>query len=342
MDDPLISVIIPVYNVEAYLARCLDSVMQSTYPCLEIICVDDGSTDGSAEILDQYKEKDARIRVFSKENGGVSSARNLGLKKATGRFIAFVDADDMVHPQLLALMLEAQRSTSADIVICGFRAVCEADLPLETVHESVCEQQIRMIGARQFALGQQFRVYCWGKLFRCEQAAKVSFRESIRYGEDQVYIGELWEQFPTMRCCAVPNKLYFYCQRENSAVNQKPEPERIKERIALEKLYLEKAAQSDTNERIYLEFSIRRLLSARYMSSWFYPDRDHVRDCNMLLRSGLRQLTASRQITGKNKLVYLFFYAFPRAYRLYRSIRDPGMRRWEKALRRSRRNDRSA
>ena len=98
MQTPLISVIIPVYNVEAYLPRCLDSVIQNTYRNLEIICVDDGSTDGSPEILRDYAQRDARITVITKENGGVSSARNAGLDRATGEFVAFIDSDDFVHP----------------------------------------------------------------------------------------------------------------------------------------------------------------------------------------------------------------------------------------------------
>ena len=94
----LISVIIPVYNVAEYLPQCLDSVVSQTYRNLEIITVDDGSTDGSGTICDQYAEKDSRFRVIHKANGGVSSARNEGLKTAVGDLIGFVDADDWIEP----------------------------------------------------------------------------------------------------------------------------------------------------------------------------------------------------------------------------------------------------
>ena len=93
-----ISVIVPVYNMEKYLVRCLESIVNQTYPDLEIICVNDGSTDSSAKILETYASKDKRIKLITKENGGLSSARNAGINAATGEFITFVDSDDWIQP----------------------------------------------------------------------------------------------------------------------------------------------------------------------------------------------------------------------------------------------------
>ena len=123
--DPLVSVIIPIYNMEAYLARCLDSVLNNTYRNLEIICVDDGSTDGSAEILRAYAEKDSRIVPIFKENGGVSSARNAGLDRMTGEYVTFVDPDDFVHPQYVELLYRALKESGTEIAICGFETVAD-------------------------------------------------------------------------------------------------------------------------------------------------------------------------------------------------------------------------
>ena len=96
MDEKLVSVIIPAYNIEDYIGRCLDSVLSQTYKNLEILVVDDGSSDCTGEILDDYEKKDQRIRVIHKENGGVSSARNIGIEAATGDYIGFVDGDDLM------------------------------------------------------------------------------------------------------------------------------------------------------------------------------------------------------------------------------------------------------
>lgn len=117
-DKGLISIIIPVYNVEPYINRCLESVINQTYPYLEIIIVDDGSTDGSGQICDAYQNMDKRIRVFHKKNGGPSSARNLGLHYAKGEFVGFVDSDDFIDLDMYDSMLH-EMEKDVDIVTCG-------------------------------------------------------------------------------------------------------------------------------------------------------------------------------------------------------------------------------
>lgn len=116
--EELISVIIPVYNVEKYLDRCMQSVLKQTYRNLEIILVDDGSTDASGKICDEYREKDDRIKVIHKENGGASSARNVGLKIATGNFIGFVDSDDLIVGDMYEYLSDLLHQTNADLVSC--------------------------------------------------------------------------------------------------------------------------------------------------------------------------------------------------------------------------------
>ena len=115
-----VSVIIPVYNTEKYLTRCLDSVINQTYRDLEILVIDDGSTDGSGKIADEYAKKDNRVRVFHKANGGVSSARNLGLREAAGEFIAFVDSDDVIRPTMYKGLVSVCETHHVDIVTGDF------------------------------------------------------------------------------------------------------------------------------------------------------------------------------------------------------------------------------
>lgn len=116
--NPTISIIIPIYNTEKYLRRCLDSIVAQTYKDFECIIVDDGSTDGSGKICDEYVAKDNRFKVFHKKNGGVSSARNLGLDNAKGEYIAFCDADDYVKENWLSEFI--LRIPICDIVVSGF------------------------------------------------------------------------------------------------------------------------------------------------------------------------------------------------------------------------------
>ena len=117
MED-LISVIIPVYNVEKYLPECIESVLKQTHTNLEIILVDDGSPDNSPQICDEYAQKDSRIKVIHKENGGVSSARNEGLKIAKGEWISFIDADDWVEKNFCEILLNKAVKTQSDIALC--------------------------------------------------------------------------------------------------------------------------------------------------------------------------------------------------------------------------------
>ena len=119
-EEKLISVIIPVYNVEKYLRRCIDSVINQTYKNLEIIIVDDGSTDNSSNICDEYTNKDSRVKVVHKENGGLSSARNVGIELAKGDLIAFVDSDDYIELEMYEKLKENMDKYDSDIAICQY------------------------------------------------------------------------------------------------------------------------------------------------------------------------------------------------------------------------------
>lgn len=173
-----ISVIIPVYNVEAYLPQCLDSVLGQTYGNLEILCVDDGATDRSGEILDRYAERDSRMRVFHTKNAGISAARNLALEQAEGTWVLFVDGDDWIDPETCEKALEQQRLTGADLVMWPYiREFPDRSAPkvifLErrVFEEADCRQlHRRMIGplGQELARPENADALCtaWGKLYR--------------------------------------------------------------------------------------------------------------------------------------------------------------------------------
>lgn len=119
MEKTLISVIVPIYNMEQYLKRCVESILKQTYKNLEIILVDDGSTDSSPKMCDEYTKVDERIKVYHKENGGLSDAKNFGLKKATGEYVGFVDSDDWIEEEMYETMYSELKETKSNIVICG-------------------------------------------------------------------------------------------------------------------------------------------------------------------------------------------------------------------------------
>lgn len=119
-NKPLISILIPCYNVEAYLRQCMDSIIRQTYTNLEIICLDDGSTDRTPEILKEYEKKDSRTRVISKPNSGYGATMNIGLKAASGKYIGIVESDDYIEPKMYEILCDAAEKDNLDIVRCRF------------------------------------------------------------------------------------------------------------------------------------------------------------------------------------------------------------------------------
>ena len=130
---PAISIIIPVYNVEKYLRRCLDSVLNQTFTDWQAICVNDGSPDGSGEILAEYAARDSRFIIVNKENGGLSDARNAGLPHATGEYIMYLDSDDFIHPQTMEIAYHMARRDNSDIVSFTYDRVYRPQLMVRHV-----------------------------------------------------------------------------------------------------------------------------------------------------------------------------------------------------------------
>lgn len=142
MKNPLISIIVPVYNIEEYLPRCIESVLGQSYKNLELILVDDGSKDNSGKICDMYQEKDTRVRVIHKENGGSSSARNAGIKAAKGMYLGFVDSDDYIEPLMYELMVNAIEETGCNIVQVSRDEIDDQGKRMESICEMPSVQTV--------------------------------------------------------------------------------------------------------------------------------------------------------------------------------------------------------
>lgn len=174
--DVLISIIVPVYNAESYLARSVDSILAQTYPNLEIILVDDGARDNSGAICDEYARKDSRIRVIHKENGGLSSARNAGIDIATGEYLGFVDSDDWIEPETYGLFLELAKKYDAKMV-CGGRYDVDSGTMERTV--GLCPEKEEVISGIEM-LG---RVFLWDHCdsSSCDKMFHRSLYRDLRY-----------------------------------------------------------------------------------------------------------------------------------------------------------------
>lgn len=180
---PLISVIIPIYNVEKYLVRCLDSVVNQTYTNLEIILVNDGTPDGSVAIAEAYQEKDKRIKLLHQENAGLSEARNTGIAAATGDYIAFLDSDDWLELDAYEYLLQLLVAHDADISIGGIRRT------EVVVSETSSENRVELLTQKEYAQryfkigSQEIHYYVWNKLYRRDIVANVKQPKGL-YAED--------------------------------------------------------------------------------------------------------------------------------------------------------------
>ena len=221
--NELISVIVPVYNVADYLPGCVDSILCQTYADLEILLIDDGSTDGSGELCDWLAGKDARIRVIHQQNRGVSAARNEGLKACRGKKIGFVDADDLCDREMYAKLAACMEENDADVVMCGY-----IDYPYGSgipVKKGIKPHKpCGFTEAVQAVLERNgYFTSIWNKLYRREAVEKdgeiIRMDPSLAIGEDEVWL------FHVMRNCGriafLPEVLYEWSYREGSAIRNK-------------------------------------------------------------------------------------------------------------------------
>lgn len=200
----MISVIVPVYNVEPYLRKCLDSILAQTYQDLEILIIDDGSTDGSGKICDEYKQ-DERVRVFHTENHGLSAARNLGLDNATGDWIGFVDSDDWIEPDMYEVLLRKAEETGADVVECGVYLESQNKVTIERhIQEVLVEDPL------QGLIRGEILNRVWDKIWKRELFSSIKFPEG-RINEDIATTYKVLEN--AYLVLVIDNTEYHYCQR---------------------------------------------------------------------------------------------------------------------------------
>ncbi|MBQ9245016.1 glycosyltransferase [bacterium] len=224
---PTISVIVPVYNVEKYLSKCLNSIIAQTFSDIEIICVNDGSTDNSRKILEQYKNRDSRIKIVDKKNGGLSSARNAGMAIATGEFYSFIDSDDWVEPTMLEKLYKNITALNTDISICGVNLVYETKdkqiddekyFNLEYFDKSFDGKVFSYKDVKPFLMN--VGVMAWNKLYRRKliDECNARFPEGLIF-EDGPFFFSIF--FKTKRVSLVRELLYFYRINRPSSILQK-------------------------------------------------------------------------------------------------------------------------
>ena len=213
MQEPVISVIVPVYNVEKYLNRCVQSIVDQTYKNLEIILVDDGSPDHCPEICDEWVEKDNRIKVIHKKNGGLSSARNAAIDIISGEYVTFVDSDDWIDLDMIASMLEFAKANDADIVSGGF--YFESTDGTSSVQTFSKRFYIDSEIAQNLLL-DSIRPEVCSKFYRSKLVKQFRFDETIKYAEDLPYNFYLMLQAKKLYSMGIP--CYHYLQNSGNSI----------------------------------------------------------------------------------------------------------------------------
>lgn len=227
-----ISVIIPVYNVEAYLPQCLDSIINQTYRDLEIILVNDGSTDGSTKICEEYVARDKRIKVIHKENGGLSDARNAGLKIATGDFISFVDSDDLIALNFYDKMLDQLITHHADIVECNFiKFKKETDVKNVASSNTAISASYTTELSLISLMNEQLKQVVWNKLYKAEVIDQLEFPVN-KINEDEYWTYRVFGK--AQKIVKIPDVLYYYRQQAESIMGTKYSLRRLDGLTALE------------------------------------------------------------------------------------------------------------
>lgn len=215
MTTPKISVIVPVYKVEQYLHRCIDSILSQSFTDFELLLIDDGSPDNCGKICDEYTQKDSRVRVFHKPNGGVSSARNLGLDNAKGEWVAFIDSDDYISVDYLEELCSYKENTNSDLVAISRK--------LDETHSSVTLHREKF--SLLFSL-YKFDKFCppWGKIFRKDiiERYNLKFNTEIHLGEDLMFV--LFYLLEINSITLISSDKYYYEDERSDSLTKRLNP----------------------------------------------------------------------------------------------------------------------
>lgn len=211
--NPLISVIVPVYNVEKYLARCVDSIVNQTYKNLEIILVDDGSPDLCPQMCDDYAEKDSRIKVVHKKNGGLSDARNAGMAVATGKYISFIDSDDYVSDDFFECLLDVMNKENSDIAECSVVKLYE-DNRFDEFSDDLSVKTYDTQDAMSALIAENpFHQHVWNKLYKTELIKDIPYAVG-KLNEDEFWTYQVFGR--ANKVSKLNKTMYYYFQRNSS------------------------------------------------------------------------------------------------------------------------------
>ena len=339
-----ISVIVPVYNGEKYLENCMKSILEQTYGQLEIIIINDGSTDDTAKICEILKAQHENITVIHMNDEGVSAARNAGLKAAKGEYITFVDADDRLFPETLARLYTAMKETDSDVAGCGFATWSREEEWEELLTRSRKEQvqyekekvtAPKETGVQASETGQEERyqlctgkefwqqgIYggdtrCWSKLYKKSVIGDTCFREGLTIGEDMLFLADILPDIKQL--VTIPYKGYGYYQNPMGAMLRKFSPrymdqitcwEIAREKVLKEAPHLKDKAGSVIMVSLMLTAGKIALLSSKERKQV----REYIKVCHEKLKEEMKSRSAFSLLDRGYRIKTRLFKAVPNVY----------------------------
>lgn len=323
---PKISVIVPIYNVELYLSECIDSIIKQTFFDIEIILINDGSTDNCKDICEYYKNIDNRVIVINKDNGGLSSARNAGIDIAKGEYIIFIDSDDIINHNMLKILYDACERYSCFISQCSYKKFYRKNQIEDEINNEFNNELnfkiINNIEALDNLYNEEYinTTVAWNKLY------KTSLWENIRYPEGKLHEDEYttYKLIYSSNKIAITNKtLYYYRSNYNSIVNSKYRLERLDSIEAFEKRYIFFINQGMNNlAKKTIKKYIFNILSIYYRVYYEIDNNELIlKELRGKLKKYFNKLFFNKEITLKNKLLISIFLINPYLYVKYMDFR---------------------
>lgn len=315
---PEISIIVPVYNVEEYLANCIESILNQTFRDFELILVNDGTKDNSLEICKRYEAIDSRIKIVDKENGGLSSARNAGLDVAKGKYIGFVDSDDYIHPQMYEILYNEIINYEADISICEFEKVYDLN-PTKTSFENgkyKVDEFNNLDALNQLTLEKSVEfIVSWNKLYKKELFNNIRFKKGMIH-EDEFIIHRLL--YKANKIIYINKELYYYLQRKSSIMGSSNNVTKIDYLLALSDriIFLNKYKILDLQYKFEVKYF--EILYKFYPSAVYNKNAKNKSVKIWKLRFNflklIKVLEIKRQCSFKERISWFVFISSPNLY----------------------------
>ena len=315
MDQELVSIIVTVYNIEDYLPHCLNSITNQSYKNLDIVLVDDGSTDSSSKICDNFALQDNRCHVVHQVNQGVSTARNVGKKEAKGAYLYFMDGDDYMHHDAIRVMYEAINSSSEyDLSIIGHKRTDNFNEDTMSIGDSsryVLEGHDLMSKLMGGIDDMELTGYCWNKLYRRDVVESLSFRQYVPMEDFDFNLRVILN---VRKAIVTPRVLYFYVQRPSSLVHSPKKPWFVWSRIT-DLLYKDYQELTDAQKQNYGSLLIDKL----YFIMLFYKDtawktnqqKEAFSFCKLIKENTLKDFLLSKHISLYKKAYRILLLQSP-------------------------------